>query len=230
MNQSPNQSKLYTYRFEIFFSSLLTILFGTLFFPFGIYDQVLEPIIFILNLIAGVQFSRHLKKSYRFGLLLIILGISSTIAENYLQSSNFHSIISSIRLFTYFIFYVMITFQMINEVWHAKEVSNRVMLGLMSGYICLGLVGLFAFLSIEYFHPNSFGGLNPESPTGDQLLYLSFITLLTVGYGDLLPITALAQRASIMIGLVGQFYLVIIMAVVLEKFMRHRNKKEETEL
>lgn len=137
---------------------------------------------------------------------------------------------SSIRLFTYFIFYVMITFQMIHEVWHAKEVSNRVMLGLMSGYICLGLVGLFAFLSIEYFHPNSFGGLNPDLPIGNQLQYLSFITLLTVGYGDLLHITALAQRTSIMIGLVGQFYLVIIMAVVMEKFIRHRNKKEETEV
>lgn len=230
MGTSLNQSKLFEYRFEIFFSTLLIILFGSLFFPFRVYEQFLEPLIFILNLIAGVQFSRHLKKSYRFGILLIILGISTTMAENFLENSSFRSLMSSTRLFTYFVFYVIITIQMINQVWHAKEVNNRVMLGLMSGYICLGLVGLFAFLSIEYFNPNSFSGIDPSLPLGNQLLYLSFITLLTVGYGDLLPISEFAQRASIMIGLLGQFYLVIIMAVVLEKFIRHRNKKEETEI
>lgn len=223
-------SRFFEFRFEIFFVTLLVILFGSLFFPFGIYDKVIEPIIFVFNLIAGVQFSRHLKRSYRFGLILIFLGVSSTLLQITLEDSSFREIMSTVRLFTYFIFYMMVTIQMINQIWFAKEVSNRVMLGLMSGYICLGLVGLFAFLTIEYFAPGSFNGLNQELPPGEQLLYLSFITLLTIGYGDILPASDIAHRAAIMIGLVGQFYLVIIMAVVLEKFIRRRNTKQETEL
>ncbi|MEO1011510.1 MAG: potassium channel family protein, partial [Bacteroidota bacterium] len=76
--------------------------------------------------------------------------------------------------------------------------------------------------------PGSFQGIllevgaSPEMLTG-QLMYFSFITLLTIGYGDIAPITELAQKAAILIGLMGQFYLVIIMAVVVGKFVNQRH-------
>lgn len=227
---TSTDSKIYVYRFEIFFVSLLVLLFGSVFFPFGIYDKFAEPIFYILNLLSGIQLSRNHKLLYRLGFLLILMGVVTTILEMFLGGSTFKSIIVTWRFFIYFFFYLLVTYEIITQVWSAKEVTNNVMVGLMSGYICLGLVGLFAFLAIDLFVPGSFVGLDPSIPRGDQLLYLSFITLLTVGYGDMLPATDIAHRASILIGLVGQFYLVIIMAVVLEKFIRHRNKKVETDL
>lgn len=227
----PGQdSKLFIYRFEIFFISLLVLLFGSVFFPFGLYDTVVEPIFYALNLLSGIQLSRHHKLLFRFGSVLIFFGLLTTVLEIVLIDSELKSINTSLRFFVFFVFYVLITFELITQVWNAKHVSNNVMVGLMSGYICLGLVGLFVFLSIEFYLPGSFRGLDPSIPPNDQLLYLSFITLLTVGYGDIVPTTDVAHRASILIGLFGQFYLVIIMAVVLEKFIRHRNKKEEVEL
>jgi hypothetical protein len=56
----------------------------------------------------------------------------------------------------------------------------------------------------------------------DSLLYFSFITLMTIGYGEILPATATAQKASILLGLMGQFYLVIITAVVVGKYMKYK--------
>ena len=227
MSEQIKHPKIFEYRFEIFFFTLLLVLFGTLIFPFDIYDKTIEPIIFIINLIAGAQFSRHLKRSFRISVLLIVLGISSTALMFSIDHSGLHSTITSIRLFVYFIFYFMVTIQMINQAWNAKKVNYRVMLGLMSGYICLGLVGVFSFVTIVYFDPNAFSGLDPNFPVGNQLFYFSYIKLLKVGYGDILPISILAQRAQIMIGLIGQFYLVIIMAVMLEKFIRQRDRNEE---
>jgi len=89
---------------------------------------------------------------------------------------------------------------------------------MISGYISIGLIGFFIFLTIELIHPNSFSGLvltstNAEA-IAEELIYFSYITLTTIGYGDILPITPLARKAAILIGLVGQMYLVVITAIV----------------
>ncbi len=72
-------------------------------------------------------------------------------------------------------------------------------------------------------HPNSFEGLYSATFNAgeftERIMYFSYITLLTIGYGDILPITPLAQKAVVLIGLAGQFYLVIITAIVVGKYI-----------
>jgi hypothetical protein len=128
-----------------------------------------------------------------------------------------------------FPFYVIVTYEIIGQVWRAKEVNKNVILGLISGYISLGILGALLCVSIEVAYPGSFSGVVAEphgvSMTGN-LLYYSYITLLTIGYGDILPLSMLAKKSAILIGLAGQFYLVIVTAVVIEKYIRQRNVNE----
>ena len=133
-----------------------------------------------------------------------------------------------IRFSAFFVFYIIITLEVVKQVWKAKTVDKSVIFGLMSGYICLGLLAFFAFVSIEMTSPNSFKGL-PLDATFPQkashLLYYSYVTLMTIGYGDITPTTGTAQKASILFAMIGQFYLVIITAVVIEKYIRHQKSK-----
>ncbi len=98
-------------------------------------------------------------------------------------------------------------------------------MGLASGYISLGFVSFFLFMLIETVAPGSFKGTLLETSSltvrADSIMYYAFITLLTIGYGEIVPITPMAQKAAIFTGLAGQFYLIIIMTVVLEKYIRH---------
>ena len=131
-----------------------------------------------------------------------------------------------VRLSGYFLFYAVVTVQIIRQVWYAERVNKNVIFGLTSGYISLGLLGFFIFLTIELVMPGSFqGGVLAERGStellADELMYFSFITLMTIGYGDILPVTTLAQKATMFVGLIGQFYLVIITAVVVEKYISH---------
>ena len=48
---------------------------------------------------------------------------------------------------------------------------------------------------------------------------------MTIGYGDITPSTGTSQKASILFAMIGQFYLVIITAVVIEKYIRHQKDK-----
>ena len=56
----------------------------------------------------------------------------------------------------------------------------------------------------------------------DRLMYFSYIILMTIGYGEIIPLTTLAQKAIILIGLIGQFYLVILTAFVVGKYFSQK--------
>ena len=94
---------------------------------------------------------------------------------------------------------------------------------MMSGYISLGFIGFFICTSIIIVYPDSFTGLSAFEASANsltqRLMYFSYITLMTIGYGEITPVTHLAQKATVLIGLMGQFYLVIITAIVIGKYI-----------
>jgi hypothetical protein len=56
----------------------------------------------------------------------------------------------------------------------------------------------------------------------DELLYYSYVTLMTIGYGEIVPITSIARKASILIGLMGQIYLVVLTAIIVGKYINQK--------
>lgn len=220
-------SHLYPYRFTIFLVSLLFILFGTLFIPSKLFIVFVNPLFFIVNMLAGILLIWKKKKVKNLFVFLFF-----AIIFIYILSSLFtidEKSLTYIRFGFLFSFYSIVTYELIRQVWKSKEVNRGVILGLISGYICLGLVGFFICMSVEIIEPDSFSGLMNQhlnnGGNGDDLMYFSFITLLTIGYGDILPVSQLARNAAVIIGLLGQFYLVIVTAVVVEKYIRHSSKR-----
>ncbi|MFI1743085.1 ion channel [Thalassobellus sediminis] len=214
--------RLYSYRFEIFFFSQVAILFGSLIVPSIIFETFLSPVIFLLNLLAGIVLLFKQKKTMWF--LVLLLAISTfLLGSNLIETTN-EALVGLIKMGTYFLFYVVVTSEIIKQVWQAKKVNKNVIFGLVSGYISLGLIGFFICLSIEMAYPNSFLGLIDGISITENLMYYSYITLLTIGYGDILPISALAHKAAILIGLMGQIYLVVITAIVVGKYINQSSK------
>lgn len=217
--------RLHAYRFEFFFFSLICVLFGSLFFPKDLFANSISPILFLINILSGILFFINKRKQIIMVSLLfiLVLGIFLFIAIGNAEDDS----IRYLRLVVYFTFYSLVTFQIIHQVWSAKTVTRSVIFGLMSGYVSLGLLGFFTFFCIELTVPGSFNGiaLNLTIPEKiEELIYFSYITLMTIGYGDISPITSIAQKASMFIGMLGQFYLVIVTAVVIEKYIRHTHK------
>jgi hypothetical protein len=217
--------KVYPYRFEIFFFSQIAILFGSLLVPLTFFENIISPILSQINLLAGILLISKKRKMMWF--LVVLLVITSIAVGANLIVNNNKNLLGFLQMTAYFLFYIVVTLEIIKQVWTAKLVNKNVIFGLISGYISIGLIGFFIFLTIEMIHPNSFNGLvltsvNPEA-IAEELIYFSYITLTTIGYGDILPVTALARKATILIGLVGQMYLVVITAIVVGKYI-NQNK------
>ena len=127
-----------------------------------------------------------------------------------------------VKLFSYFIFFGFVTFETIEQVAKARQVEKNVIMGLISGYLALGLLSFFLFYVIEYFEPNSYSNLvfdGATERTTQKLLYFSYVTLLTIGYGEIVPVSELAQKGAILVALIGQFYMVILTAIVVGKYI-----------
>ncbi|MBO6607943.1 ion channel [Psychroserpens sp.] len=216
--------RLYDYRFELFLSSQIFILFGTILVPIDWFEVWIMPILLLCNIASGILLIKKKKHLFRLFIAFFVIAFVINITGFLEQAVN--SISNSIKLGSYFIFYGIVTIEIIHQVWKAKVVGKNVILGLISGFISLGLLSFFLCLTIEMFYPNSFSGLIESTGTDmtEQLMYYSYITLMTIGYGDILPITPIAQKAAVFIGLIGQFYLVILTAIVVGKYINQSSE------
>jgi hypothetical protein len=100
-----------------------------------------------------------------------------------------------------------------------KQASGDAIFGAVCGYLLLGIIWSVLYSAVELAFPGSFGVPTPSD--GDFaaarldrgiLSYYSFITLATVGYGDVTPITPLAQTLAWMEAITGQLYLAVLVA------------------
>tara|TARA_B110000977_G_scaffold189688_1_gene259561 strand:+ start:1879 stop:2511 length:633 start_codon:yes stop_codon:yes gene_type:complete len=210
----------------MFLASLVFNLFGILLFNVELFNTYLLPIGLLLNFALGINLISKRKTRLLISFMFIVTVFTSGFQMFDIDISN----VSILRFLFYFLFYVVITFEIIKQVWRINEVGKDLIMGVISGYICLGLVGYFIFMAIEISHPGSFQStLFTESfsinQKSDGLLYYSYITLLTIGYGEIVPITTAAQKAAVFLGLLGQFYLVILTAVTVGKYINYNYKE-----
>ncbi|MEK6155066.1 potassium channel family protein [Flavobacteriaceae bacterium 3-367] len=216
---------LYLHRFEFFLITQAFILFGSLFVPYDFHENILLPILFLLNTCAGILLISKKKKLMWF-LILLILASLVVFGSSMITRTTEGNLLA--RMSIYFVFYIIVTWNIVQQVWGAQYVNKNVIMGLMSGYIALGFLAFFLFLSIELVAPGSFEGVlmsqHDFDLRADSIMYYAYITLLTIGYGEIIPVTSIAQKAAILVGLLGQFYMVIITAVVVEKYIRHSTK------
>jgi len=219
---------LYRHRFAIFFIAQLVVLFGALFCEPGVFEEAVLPILLKFNIAAGILLISRNKPLMWMTIGLFVLALfifGASLFQRGMQDN------IPLRLTIYTAFYIIITYQIIKQVWKAKEVDETVIIGVMSGYMSLGFLAFFMLMAIELHHPGSFSGalLQTESVTmrGDALMYYAYITLLTIGYGEIIPVTQVAQKAAILTGLIGQFYMVIITAIVVGKYLQHSGRSNK---
>jgi voltage-gated potassium channel len=220
----------YKYRFELFLATLVFCLFGILFFNDVLFTTYLLPIGLLLNIVLGINLISNKKVRILFSIIFSVIFIITVFTIGSATFNLNDRSVNLVRFTLYFLFYVIITIQIIKQVWRINEVSKDLIMGVISGYISLGLVGFFIFMAIEITHPGSFdSALLTDTLTinekADSLLYFSYITLMTIGYGEVIPVAAAAQKASILLGLLGQFYLVIITAVTVGKYINYTHKQ-----
>lgn len=113
------------------------------------------------------------------------------------------------------------TVVMIMQIVSSKTVTGKVIIETICGYLLIGVI--FGFLNAVLLWINP-GAIEIGSSKGiSDIMYYSFITVTTIGYGDISPVSPAAQSLSILFGVISQLYLAIIMALIIGKFLNEKN-------
>ena len=110
-------------------------------------------------------------------------------------------------------FFIFAIIQILIFVYTQKEVTRDLIAGAAIVYLLMALAWSFIFGVVESLDPGSFSIPDIEGiSTSRSFLYLSFVTITTLGYGDITPVTSLARSLCILEAVIGQLYLVVQVA------------------
>jgi hypothetical protein len=105
----------------------------------------------------------------------------------------------------------VITNLVANFALKAKRVDAEHLYAALSVYLLLGLMFSAVYLTLELLAPGALSRAATPLSTEDAV-YFSFVTLATLGYGDIVPVTAVARGIAIIEAIVGQFYIAVMVA------------------
>jgi len=100
-------------------------------------------------------------------------------------------------------------------VLRAPSVNVEVLCASISAYLMLGLLWTVAYWLVDQLTPGAFAfntNAGKHSIRGFNAFYFSFITLSTVGYGDITPVSKVARMLSAMEAMTGLLYVAVLIA------------------
>ena len=111
-------------------------------------------------------------------------------------------------------FLTLTTFTILADVLGGRRVTVDKIFGAICVYLLIGMMFAYAFLLLAGVHPTEPIQPAPQSPHTrlSDYLYFSYVTLTTLGYGDLVPGSAPARLLASLEAIVGQLYLTILVA------------------
>ena len=195
-------------RFALLLASIVLAFALCPFFEGFIRISLLTDIYLSGILLAAIKAASDDRRTFRIALALaapyLLLKWGSTIATVPLPW-NFEQVFGGL-----FIAYVLaLIFAFIAR---QQRVTQEVIMAAICGYFLLGLMWAFVYFFVESAMPGSFAFPWNISAANTNFVYFSFVTMTTVGYGDMLPLSNAARSLAVLEAVMGQLYLAVTIA------------------
>ena len=182
----------------------------------------LTPISFIFLVGIGVWSLRHTTWVFTLGMSLAI----AAIAFNLASISSQIPVFAHVAILAIFLFLLLATWSSFRQVAFATEMNSNRIYGAICVYLLLGVAWSLMYGTLHMANPDAFSGVAPAS-TGDpngQWVYYSFVTLTTLGYGDILPISPGARALAYAEAVFGVFYMATVVAMLVAAYAAEKQK------
>lgn len=173
-------------------------------------SPIVKALAFSALLGVGVLSLRNAGLLFKVAMTIAVLGILLNIAASQ-TTTVAYVYASSAAVMIFLIIAIAYTFKQIAV---DSTISTNRIIGAIAVYLLLGVLWSVAYTIVELLWPGSFRGF--ESGTGatwaSDWLYFSFVTMTTLGYGDIAPVSATARMLAYMQAIFGQLYIAILVA------------------
>lgn len=180
----------------------------------GDYELLSEPVLRAISysclLVVGIWSLRESNRIFRIGLAIAAVGLVLNILEvspaegDYVRGSRIAILL----------FLLLAVWASLKQVLYSNEISFNRVVGAICVYLLLGSIWSVVYGMLEQISPGSFTGAGLETAAGSDIrwMYFSFITLTTLGYGDITPVTNTARVLVYSEAIFGVFYMAVMVA------------------
>lgn len=220
--RSSPASLFQEYPFGILLAALFVIIIGapmtsqlSRHLPFLRAEVAISPFVLILTLAAARAIAPVAKSRATAivlgGFVLTFLSLSTVFHHKFITASHL------VGQVAFLIYVIAVTTRV---VFRAPVVDGNILCGAASIYLLIGVLAGFLYSLIDLILPGSFAIIPPGSVAGRPtdhadagwMIYFSFTTLTTVGFGDVLPANEVTRSLAVLEAVVGQILLVVMMA------------------
>ncbi|MBU2704651.1 two pore domain potassium channel family protein [Zooshikella marina] len=159
-----------------------------------------------LLLVCSIYVFSHDRRAFISSLILAI----PTAITGWVSVSRGTPTFAMLDTFLYIVFFVYVIIRMIKLVFANTVITRDTLYGSMCIYLLFGIWWALCYSFIELLHPDSFHGINAvDGYDVWGFIYFSYVSLTTLGFGDVVPISRAAQSLTALEAVVGQFYLAV---------------------
>jgi len=183
-----------------------------------LFRDMLLSVIFL----SGIFSLEYLPRARALLLSMATFTTVTTWAHHFYGTSPFHLI----DFGSSFVTLAVIVALMIRQIARSRIVTPAIILSSVNGYLLLGVLGAVLLsignaVTMALNGPGSFGVALPDNqaPQFGDFLYFGFITLTTVGFGDITAVSPLTRSLVILISLAGPLYMTLLIAMLVGKFL-----------
>lgn len=181
-------------------------------------SYMLMSVVFLSGLTLLIENPSHWYLGFFFGIISISINWFSF---NFEDSATIRALETPI----FFIFFCILSYRMAVRVFTSASVTVNVILDSISGYFLLGIVGGMLCSFLFYLDPSSFSLPANSSSRLYDFVYYSFVTITTLGYGDVLPTNHKGEALAVILSVMGQFYQTILVGMLIGKYLFNYNMK-----
>ncbi len=201
---------------NIFFALIAVILIDALApntFARGRFSDLMVAAVLFAALVETVR-SRH---NAIWALILGLPAVAARFIAAFLPDSMMMN--TAVLSFTA-VFFVFLIWNLLHDINRGDRPTSEKVFGALCAYIFIGLLFALIFAHLEYRDSGSFyisNDLLAEKAAGESMhlqtfTYFSFVTMTTLGYGDITPVTENARTLAWLLALIGQLYLAVMVA------------------
>jgi voltage-gated potassium channel len=202
----------------LFYTLLLTLVAAPLLTALGLSGALIELLLAISLLAAVLPVATSRDRTLLLGLVFVVWLAREAAA--WLD----HPVLSTAILGCWTIIGLFAAAAALRFAMRAFSVDSEHLYAALSAYLLAGIFfGLFYWV-IEQILPASFG--TPGDFSRTSAFYFSFVTLATLGYGDIVPRTDVARGLAIVEGVGGQLFLAVMVARLVSLYTRDREQND----
>lgn len=178
-------------------------------FPGSLSHQLVQAFS-VINIAIGIYGFKSSSTLFRSGIVFALAAIIIVVLGVVLEELRLYYA----HLIILFCFYVWATWLAAKQVLFTGAIDSNKIVGAICIYLLMGLIWALMYLFLAQAIPGAFNGLEQLVWYDNfaNVAYYSFVTLTTLGYGDISPVTPIARFLVYMEAVVGVFYMAILVA------------------